>query len=185
MPLKTGTSQPQPGGHGGFPPFDTTTYPSQVFWLAITFAFLLAFLWRFVVPRIGGTIGERRQRIAKEIAQAEEDRREADQAWTTYQNTLIEARQRARALIEENRTEVRANAERAGKAADTEADQALAEAEGRLAKLRAEARDHIRRAAQDAAAGAGVLLAGLGAEAPGGDEQADRGPDRHVPQVAR
>jgi F-type H+-transporting ATPase subunit b len=151
-PLKAGTTQPPPG-QGGFPPFKTETFPSQVFWLAITFAILLAFLWRFVVPRIGGTLSERKQRIAQELAQAEEDRREADQAWTTYQHTLIEARQRARALIEENRTEVRANAERAGKAADTEADQALAEAEARLAKLRAEARDHIRRAAQDAAAG--------------------------------
>jgi F-type H+-transporting ATPase subunit b len=153
MPLKAGTNQPPPGGHGGFPPFDTSTYPGQVFWLTISFAILLVFLWRFVVPRIGGTIAERKERIAKELAQAEQDRREADQAYTTYQNTLIEARQRARALIEENRNQVRANVERAEKAADTQADQALAEAEARLAKLRAEAREHIRRAAQDAAAG--------------------------------
>ncbi|HEX9159517.1 MAG TPA: F0F1 ATP synthase subunit B [Rhizomicrobium sp.] len=153
MSLKAGTSQPPPGGSGGFPPFDTSTYPSQFFWLAITFTILLLFLWRFVVPRIGGTIDERRQRIAQELAQAEQDRREADQAYTTYQNTLIEARQRARALIEENRSQVRANVERAEKAADTEADQALTEAEARLAKLRAEAREHIRRAAQEAAAG--------------------------------
>ena len=152
MPLKPGTSQPPPG-HGGFPPFDTTTYPSQVFWLAITFALLLAFLWRFVVPRIGGTIGERKRRVAQEIAQAEQDRREADRAWTTYQNTLIEARQRARSLIEETRTHVRADVERAEKTADTQADQALADAEARLAQLRAQARDHIRRAAQEAAAG--------------------------------
>jgi F-type H+-transporting ATPase subunit b len=153
MPLKTGTSQPPPGGHGGFPPFKTETFPGQVFWLGITFAILLVFLWRFVVPRIGGTIGERKARIAQELAQAEQDRQEADQAYTTYQNTLIEARQRARSLIEENRTQVRATAERAEKAADTQADQALADAEARLAKLRAEARDHIRRAAQEAAAG--------------------------------
>jgi F-type H+-transporting ATPase subunit b len=153
MPLKTGTSQPPPGGHGGFPPFDTTTFPSQIFWLAITFAILLVFLWRFVVPRIGGTINARKGRIARELAQAEQDRREADQAYTTYQNTLIEARQRARALIEENRTQVRANVERAEKAADTQADRALSEAEARLAQLRGEARDHIRRAAEEAAAG--------------------------------
>ena len=161
MPLEAGTNQPPPGGHGGFPPFDTTTYPSQIFWLVITFALLLAFLWRFVVPRIGGTIGERKQRIAREIAQAEQDRREADQAWTTYQNTLIEARARARSLIEETRTHVRADVERAEKAADTEADQALTDAEARLAKLRAEARDHIRRAAQEAAAGIVERLIGV------------------------
>ena len=153
MPHKAGTSQPAPGGNGGFPPFNTATFPSQIFWLAITFTILLVFLWRFVVPRIGGTLNQRKQKIAQELAQADRDRRQADQAYTTYQNTLIEARQRARALIEENRTQVRANVERAEKAADTQADQALADAEARLAKLRAEARDHIRRAAEEAAAG--------------------------------
>jgi F-type H+-transporting ATPase subunit b len=153
MPLKAGTSQPPPGGNGGFPPFNTATFPSQIFWLAITFTILLVFLWRFVVPRIGGTLNQRKQKIAQELAQADRDRRQADQAYTTYQNTLIEARQRARALIEENRTQVRANVERAEKAADTQADKALADAEARLAKLRAEARDHIRRAAEEAAAG--------------------------------
>jgi F-type H+-transporting ATPase subunit b len=157
--LKTGTTQPVEG-KGGFPPFKTETFPSQVFWLAITFAMLLVFLWRFVVPRIGGTLSERKQRIARELAQAEEDRREADHAWTTYQNTLIEARQRARTLIEENRTQVRATVERAEKTADTEADQALAEAEARLAQLRAQARDHIRHAAEEAAAGIVARLIG-------------------------
>jgi F-type H+-transporting ATPase subunit b len=151
MSLKAGTSQPVPG-HGGFPPFKTQSYPSQVFWLAITFALLLTFLWTVVVPRIGGTIAERKRRIADELAKAEKDRREADQAWTTYQNTLIAARQRARVLIEENRSTLRADAERAEKAADSAADAALAAAEARLAELRAQAREHIRRAAQSAAA---------------------------------
>lgn len=151
MPLKPATTEPV-AGQGGFPPFNTTTYPSQVFWLGITFVILLVFLWRVVVPRIGGTLATRKQRIAQELAEAERDRREADQAWTTYQNTLIEARQRARTLIEENREHVRANAERAEKAADSEADRALADAEARLAKLRADAREHIRRAAEEAAA---------------------------------
>jgi F-type H+-transporting ATPase subunit b len=64
----------------------------------------------------------------------------------------MEARQRARALIEENRTLVRADIERAEKTADAQADEALAKAEARLAELRAQAREHIRRAAEDAAA---------------------------------
>ena len=29
----------------GFPPFDTTTFPSQFFWLAVTFAFLQAYVF--------------------------------------------------------------------------------------------------------------------------------------------
>jgi F-type H+-transporting ATPase subunit b len=147
--MNAGTAQP--AHRGGFPPFDHTTFPSQIFWLAITFTILLVFMWRVVVPAIGGTLAERRKRIASELAQAEADRREADNAWSTYQTTLIEARERARALVEENRTRVTADVDRQEKAADSAADDAVAKAEARLAQLRAEARGHITRAAEEAA----------------------------------
>lgn len=150
--LTAGTSQPVKG-NAGFPPFATSTYPSQIFWLGITFVLLLVFVWKVVVPRIGGTIATRKRRIADELARAEHDRREAEETWTTYQNAIVEARQRARTLIEETRAHVRADVERAEKGADSAADAELAKAEARLAALRAEAREHIRRAAADAAAG--------------------------------
>jgi F-type H+-transporting ATPase subunit b len=151
MPLTTGTAQPV-AGQGGFPPFETHTYPSQVFWLAITFALLLAFLWTVVVPRIGGTISARKGRIADALAEAEHDRREADRTWTTYQNTLVEARAKARMLIEENRHDVRAEVQRAEKGAESQTNEALAKAEAQLAEMRARALAQIRRAAEEAAA---------------------------------
>src|SRR5277367_6597386 len=125
--MNAGTAQPAP--RSGFPPFDHTTFPGQIFWLVITFTILLVFMWRVVVPSIGGTLAERRKRIASELARAEADRREADNAWSTYQTTLIEARERARALVEENRTRVTADVERQEKAADSVADDAVAKAE--------------------------------------------------------
>jgi F-type H+-transporting ATPase subunit b len=141
----------QPAKSGGFPPFDHTTFPSQIFWLVITFTVLLVFMWRVVVPSIGGTLAERKRRITAELAKAQDDRTEADRAWATYQNTLLEARERARTLVEENRTRVVADIERQEKAADSEANEAVSKAEARLAQMRAEARTHIRQAAQDAA----------------------------------
>jgi F-type H+-transporting ATPase subunit b len=150
MPLTAGTATP-PGSEGGFPPFKTESYPSQIFWLAITFVLLLTFVRTVVVPRIGGTISARKRRIAEELAKAEEDRREAEATWSTYQNAIVEARQRARTLIEDTRTHVRADVERAEKKADSQADEAVALAEARLTALRAQTREQIRRAAQDAA----------------------------------
>jgi F-type H+-transporting ATPase subunit b len=150
-PQTTTSGTAAPSGQAGFPPFHTATYPSQVFWLVISFTLLLVFMWSFVVPRIGGTLAERKRRIADELAKAEKDRKEADQAWTTYQNTLIEARQRARVLVDDNRAHVLADVERAEKAADSDADDAIKKAEARLAELRAQARDHIRQAAEESA----------------------------------
>lgn len=145
----SGTSAP--AGGAGFPPFQIHTYPSQVFWLAIVFALLLTFMWRIVVPRVGGTITERKKRIVAELQKAERDRRDADQAWKSYQNTLIEARQNARMLIEDSRARVRADVERAEQGADSEAEEAVTKAESRLAELRAQAKAQIRQASQDAA----------------------------------
>jgi F-type H+-transporting ATPase subunit b len=159
MPLKPQTTQPV-AGQGGFPPFATNTFPGQIFWLGITFALLLVFVWTVVVPRIGGTIATRKRRIAEELAKAEEDRREAEATWSTYQNAIVEARHRARTLIDETRTNVRADVERAEKAADSQADNAIAQAEARLAALRAQARDQIRSAAQDAASSIVLRLIG-------------------------
>lgn len=148
--LTAGTNQPVKG-NAGFPPFATHTYPSQFFWLGITFVLLFLFVWKIVVPRIGGTIAERKRRIAEELAKAEHDRREAEQTWASYQNAIVEVRQRARAMIEETRTSVRADVERVEKSADSEADAELENAEARLAQLRVAAREHIARAAAEAA----------------------------------
>ena len=41
-----GTEVPHEGGHeeGMFPPFDASTFPSQILWLAITFGLFYLFL---------------------------------------------------------------------------------------------------------------------------------------------
>ena len=42
-PLQATTEAPKQ--EGGFPPFKTETFPSQIFWLVITFAFLQAYVF--------------------------------------------------------------------------------------------------------------------------------------------
>jgi len=137
--------------NGGFPPFKTGTFPGQVFWLGITFAVLLVVMWRVVVPRIGSTLADRKSRIAAELARAEEDRKQAETAWSTYQNTLVDARQRARTVTEQNRAQVMAETERSESIADESAQAEIAKAEARLVALREEAKGHIAAAARDAA----------------------------------
>ena len=56
--------------HGAFPPFDPSTFPSQILWLAITFGLFYLFLKRVVLPRIGGILEVRRDRIAQDLDQA-------------------------------------------------------------------------------------------------------------------
>jgi len=143
----SGTTVPQ---EGGFPPFKSQTFPSQVFWLTVTFAFLFVVLWRFAGPRIQGAIAERRGRINAELAAAEQNRRGAEDAMAAYEAPLIEARERARGAAEDTRNKFAQEAESAKAAADNEADTVTAKAEERIAALQAEARRHIADVAKDA-----------------------------------
>ena len=68
-----------------FPPFDPTYFASQLFWLAISFAVLYFLLSRFVLPRIGGAIEERRDRIADDLDAAASMRDQANETVRAYE----------------------------------------------------------------------------------------------------
>lgn len=135
---------------GGFPPFNTSTYPSQIFWLTVTFVALLIVMWRVAVPKIGGVIAERKGRIQTELAKAEESRKQAEHAAAAYQAPILEARERARAASEQTRTQMAKEFERAKQTADVEVHRKTTEAQERIAAMQKQARAHIAAAAEDA-----------------------------------
>lgn len=135
----------------GFPPFKTETFPSQIFWLVITFAFLFVVLWRVAGPRIQGVLTSRRGQIEGDIATAQRYRVDAEGASAAYQAALASARARAQAHAEENRKRITGEIDRAKQEADAAAQADVAKAEARIAASRGEARSHVARAAQEAA----------------------------------
>jgi F-type H+-transporting ATPase subunit b len=145
-----GTQAPSPE-RGGFPPFKSETYPAQLFWLTVTFAFLFVVLWRVAGPRIAGVIGERKGRIAGDIGSAERHRKDAEAALASYQSALAAGRDSARALLEENRKRIAAEADRVKAIADAQAREASGAAEARIAAVRAESRDKLSKAAAEVA----------------------------------
>ena len=135
---------------GGFPPFNTATYPSQIFWLTVIFVALLIVMWKVAVPRIGGVIGERKGRIQTELAKAEESRKQAERAAAAYQAPILEARERARAASEAARSEMARETEKANASANEDVQRKTTEAQERIAAMQREARAHITTAAEDA-----------------------------------
>ncbi|MBN9553162.1 MAG: F0F1 ATP synthase subunit B' [Alphaproteobacteria bacterium] len=148
-PLQTSTETPEQAG--GFPPFKTETYPSQLFWLVVTFAFLFVVLWRIAGPRINGVITSRRGAINADIAAADKARGDAEAASAAYQTALAGARARAQNLAEETRQTVASEVAKAKAAAEAEAQSAMAAADARINATRVEAKGHVTRAAEEAA----------------------------------
>jgi len=135
----------------GFPPFKTETFPSQLFWLAITFGFLFVVLWRVAGPRINAAITLRRNTINEAIEAANRARGDADAASAAYDTALAGARARAHAVAEQTRQAMNAELTKAKAEADAAASAAMHAADARIQASREQARGHVANAARDAA----------------------------------
>lgn len=137
----------QDAGHSAvFPPMDTQYFPSQLLWLAISFGLFYVLLKKAILPRLGGIIENRRDRIALDISAAETMKADADLALAAYEQDLAAARERSHKIAIEAR-----------EAAKAEADAERARVEGDLdAKLEA-ARLRIDQIKQSALADVGTI----------------------------
>lgn len=134
---------------GGLPQLDMSTYPSQIFWLAITFGTLYWIMSSIVLPRLGGTIEERRDRIADDLDQAAEFRRQAEEAEAAYNQALADARAKAQSIAAETRADVDAEISEMQTEAAEKIDASLAAAEERIAAMKADATAKVRDAAAE------------------------------------
>ena len=135
----------------GFPPFDTSTYPSQLLWLAITFGIFYLFLKRVALPRIGGILEVRRDRIAQDLDHAARMKEEADAAVAAYEQELAEARTRAGQIGQSARDEAKAAAEVQRKRIEADLDAKLSTAEARISEIRDSAMRDIGTIAEETA----------------------------------
>jgi F-type H+-transporting ATPase subunit b len=115
------------------PQLDVATFVPQLVWLAITFGVLYLLMARIGLPRVGGAIEARRQRIDDDLARAAQLKAEAEAVMAAYQNTLAAARAEAQAAVKETTDRMAAEAaERQRQLGETLAQQ-TAEAERQIA----------------------------------------------------
>ncbi|MEL7240558.1 MAG: ATP F0F1 synthase subunit B [Planctomycetota bacterium] len=132
---------------GGLPQFDPSSFPSQLFWLVITFSFLYWVMSSFVLPRLGGVIEERRDRIADDLDQASEFKRQAEDAQATYNKALADAKAKAQSIAADTRADLDAELQQLQSEADAKAAQSLEAAETRIADMKSQATAKVKEAA--------------------------------------
>lgn len=134
-----------------FPPFDTSTYASQLVWLAITFGLFYLFLQKVVLPRIGGILEVRSDRIAQDLDQAARLKDEADASVAAYEQELAEARAKANAIGQQARDGAKAEAEAQRKQIEASLESKLSEAEARIALIKDAAMRDVGQIAEETA----------------------------------
>ncbi|HJT12032.1 MAG TPA: F0F1 ATP synthase subunit B' [Dongiaceae bacterium] len=123
------------------PQFDPATFAPQLVWLGITFLALYLLMSKLIIPRIGGILAQREDRIDGNLQRAEALKEEAAQVLAGYQKAIADARAQAQAAL-------------AKAAADIAAETAAREAEfaGKMADQTASAEAGIRAAKNQALA---------------------------------
>ena len=130
--------------HGGehevaFPPFDPSLFPSQILWLVITFGVFYLLMNRIVIPRIGGILETRRDRISQDLDEAQRLKDEADAAYAAYEHELAEARERAHSIGQEARERAKAEADARREKVEAELSVKLADAEQKIGAIKEKA----------------------------------------------
>jgi F-type H+-transporting ATPase subunit b len=159
----TETGVPHEAAHeGGFPPFESTYFGSQLLWLAIAFGLFYLFMSRSIAPRIGGIIEDRNGRIAADLAEAGRMKSEADQAVATYELELANARSTAAAIAAKSREASKAKADEERKLVEAGLQEKIAAAEKSIAAIKTAALAEVGSIAEETAGAIVGELVGKG-----------------------
>jgi F-type H+-transporting ATPase subunit b len=152
MPETNAHTEAPGGPKEPFPPFQTQTFASQLFWLALTFIGLYLLMAKVALPRIAAILENRRRHISDDLAAAENLKQQSSAALAAYEKALADARDRAHAIASETHHQLMIEAETRRHALEEKLNARLAEAETAIAATKSAAMANVRTIAVDAAA---------------------------------
>lgn len=134
------------------PQLDITTWPSQLFWLAVTFIALYIVISRVAIPRTGGVIEKRKSTIDGDLATAQRLKADTEKAVLAYEAALAEARAKANAIAQDNRNRLGAELDAEKAKLDASLGAKIGQAEKAIAAAKAKAMGEVQSMAADIAA---------------------------------
>lgn len=135
----------------GLPQLNTDTFTPQLFWLGLTFATLFFIMSKIALPRIGEVIGERRDRIARDIEAAGKLKSDTDKALADYEKALADARTNASGIAKQTRDRLGAETEAEKARVEKQITAKLQEADARIAATKSKALSAVNDIAADTA----------------------------------
>jgi len=145
----------------GLPQLDASTFPSQVFWLAITFVILYLYFSKKTLPEISSIIENRRDHVQGDLDTAEDVRREAQDAQDTYEKLVENARVETTKILNDATGEVKAQGEKKLAALRDKNISDMAALETRLAQEKQKAMSDMTAIAAEIATQAAEKIVGI------------------------
>jgi F-type H+-transporting ATPase subunit b len=152
MATTTTASTAQPAeAHGNFPPFDSSTFGSQLVWLALAFGALYLLMSKVALPRVASILEERHNRVSSDLDQAAKLKAETDAAIEAYEKALADAKAKAQAIAGETNARLAAETDERRKALEADLNAKLASAEAQIVAGKTKAMSNVRGIAVDTA----------------------------------
>ncbi len=149
------------GGEAGLPQLDFTTWPTQIFWLFVTFLIAYLLMWRVVLPRIGRVLEDRHNRLEDDMERARQSVYLTDETKKLLEQSLASARHEAAGLTASSLAEAAVTADEKNQAADKRLSARLKAAEDAILETRAAAVADIDAVASSSAVDVVLRLSGL------------------------
>ncbi|MBL8644542.1 MAG: F0F1 ATP synthase subunit B' [Rhodospirillaceae bacterium] len=143
------------------PQFDPASFPSQIFWLVVTFVALYVVISKFAIPRIGEILEQRARLIQDDLDRAGALKADTDAAIAAYEKAMADARSQARDVLLAATNELKKVADEKTAAVNAEVNKQIADGEARIAKAKTEALGSIKTIAAETAREAVSKLTGL------------------------
>lgn len=161
--LLAGDAKDAASASAGLPQFDLSSFPGQIFWLAVLFALMFAMMNWVFLPKLGGIIEERKNRIADFYDKAAEFKRQAETAEADYKQALADANARASTMSAETRAQMEEEISKMQSENDEKLNSRIEASELHIAEMATKAQETVTEAATGTAA---ELVAALTGETP-------------------
>ena len=165
----------------GLPQLDISTWPSQLFWLVVLFTAGYILMAKFVTPRIGSVLEERRAKLDEDLGKARSASEDAARIRAEYEADLDAARSAAAETAKQAAAEATKQAEASDAKIAKKLAERVAKAEAKLATARSEAMANLNNVAAEAALAAVAQLANIQTTA----AQAGKTADKLATQMAK
>jgi F-type H+-transporting ATPase subunit b len=142
------------------PQFDPAVWPTQLFWLAVSFVVLYLLMARVALPRISSILEERDFRIGDSLRRAESLKQDAEAAVAAYEKLMADARAKAQEQVHAVRERAAQDAAERHAELNDRLSAEVAAAERRIAGARDQAIGELRGLAVDVAGAAVERLVG-------------------------
>ncbi|HEY0833465.1 MAG TPA: ATPase [Azospirillum sp.] len=150
---------------GGLPQLNPATFPTQIFWLALSFVALYWLLSKRALPVVAEVLEARQKTISDDLNKAAALKEEAEAAMAQVETALTDARAQAQAVIAQAVAEIEAANQARQSQVGADIAERLRQAEARIQSAKDEAVTNVRAAAADIARDVAAKLAGIDIDA--------------------